>query len=174
MADDLARDDLAADDLAGELAGPNRDLVSVVHLGHLTDFQIADVQSPGRFEFFEQLRGRPGDESFVPAFRPQEALATHAVAAMVATLNRLPASPETGAPLGLCISTGDSLGQRSIERAAMVPGPAGRRRRRPQFRRSRLPGRPGPGLATGPRIGVLSRGRTPRKTGTGFPLILGC
>jgi metallophosphoesterase (TIGR03767 family) len=105
----LAGDDLAGDDLAGERAGPNRDLVSVVHLGHLTDFQIADVQSPGRFEFFEQLRGRPGDEAFVPAFRPQEALATHAVAAMVATLNRLPASAETGAPLGLCISTGDSL-----------------------------------------------------------------
>ena len=105
----LARDDLAGDDLAGELGGPGRDLVSVLHLGHLTDFQIADVQSPGRFEFFEQLRGRPGDESFVPAFRPQEALATHAVAAMVATLNRLTASPETGAPLGLCIATGDSL-----------------------------------------------------------------
>jgi hypothetical protein len=64
---------LARDDLAGGPGRLSRDLVSVLHLGHLTDFQIADVQSPGRFEFFEQLRGRPGDESFVPAFRPQEA-----------------------------------------------------------------------------------------------------
>jgi metallophosphoesterase (TIGR03767 family) len=97
------------DDLAGGTRAPSRDLVPVLRLGHLTDFQIADVQSAGRFEFFEQLRGRPGEESFVPAFRPQEALATHAIEAIVTTLNRLPASPETGAPLGLCISTGDSL-----------------------------------------------------------------
>jgi metallophosphoesterase (TIGR03767 family) len=99
------------DDLAGEPRTTKQDLgpVSLLHVGHLTDFQIADVQSPARFEFCERLRGRLGAESYVPAFRAQEALATHAVRAMVETLNRLPASPETGAPLGVCISTGDSL-----------------------------------------------------------------
>jgi metallophosphoesterase (TIGR03767 family) len=97
------------DDLGGEARLSQRDLVSLLHVGHLTDFQIADVQSPARFEFFEQLRGRLGAECYVPASRPQEALATHAVRAMVETFNRLPASPETGAPLGVCISTGDSL-----------------------------------------------------------------
>ena len=71
--------------------------------------QIADVQSPARFEFLEQLRGGPGAEAYVPACRPQEALVAHAVAAMVDTINRLPTSPETGATLGLCVSTGDSL-----------------------------------------------------------------
>ena len=100
---------LVRDDLAGETGALSRELVSLVNIGHLTDMQIADVQSPARFEFFEQLRGLQGAGNFVPAWRPQEALVTHAVAAMVQTINRLATSPETGASLGLCVSTGDSL-----------------------------------------------------------------
>ncbi|HUC14485.1 MAG TPA: TIGR03767 family metallophosphoesterase, partial [Acidimicrobiales bacterium] len=100
---------LVRDDLAGEKRALSRELVSLLHIGHLTDMQIADVQSPARFEFFERLRGRQGAESYVPACRPQEALVAHAVAAMVGTINRLATSPETGAQLGLCISTGDSV-----------------------------------------------------------------
>jgi metallophosphoesterase (TIGR03767 family) len=84
-------------------------LVSVLHVGQITDFQLADVQSPGRFEYFERLRGLPGSEAYVPSWRPQEALVAHAIAAMTATLNRLPVSAETGAPVGLCVSTGDSM-----------------------------------------------------------------
>ena len=100
---------LVRDDLAIGTTISNGGLVSVAHIAHLTDLQIADVQSPARFEFFELLRGQPGAEAYVPACRPQEALATHAVAAMVETLNSLPASAETGAPLGMVVSTGDSL-----------------------------------------------------------------
>jgi metallophosphoesterase (TIGR03767 family) len=100
---------LVRDDLAGESRGLSRELVSLLNIGHLTDMQIADVQSPARFEFFEQLRGLPGAGNYVPAWRPQEALVTHAVAEMVRTFNRLATSPETGASLGLCVSTGDSL-----------------------------------------------------------------
>ena len=100
---------LVRDDLAGESLTWSRELVSLVHIGHLTDMQIADVQSPARFEFFEQLRGLQGSGNYVPAWRPQEALVTHAVAAMVQTINRLATSPETEAGLGLCVSTGDSL-----------------------------------------------------------------
>ena len=40
---------------------------SLLRLVHLTDLQLADVESPGRFEFFEELAGRPGAEAFVPA-----------------------------------------------------------------------------------------------------------
>lgn len=97
------------DDLAGGPAGSRAGLVSLLHVGHLTDMQIADVQSPGRFEFFERLRGLPGAQSYVPACRPQDALVTQAVAAMVSTLNRGPVSPETNAPLTLCLSTGDNI-----------------------------------------------------------------
>lgn len=100
---------LVRDDLAGESRATSRELVSLLAIGHITDMQIADVQSPARFEFFEQLRGRQGAEAFVPACRPQDALVTHAVAAMVETINRAATSPETGANLGLCVSTGDSL-----------------------------------------------------------------
>ena len=150
-----------------------RDLVSLLHLGHLTDFQIADVQSPGRFEFFEQLRGRPGDESFVPAFRPQEALATHAVAAMVATLNRLTASPETGAPLGLCISTGDSLDNAQLNElqwflALLAGGAVAPNSGVPITKESR-PRAGGPDAYWRPEPGP-----DPYKDRFGFPLILGC
>jgi len=100
---------LVRDDLAGDGGALSRELVSLLHIGHLTDMQIADVQSPARFEFLERLRGRQGATSYVPACRPQEALVAHAVAAMVETINRLATSPETGATLGLCVSTGDSL-----------------------------------------------------------------
>jgi metallophosphoesterase (TIGR03767 family) len=115
----LVRDDLAGDlpgrpgpeaaPLAGGKPLRGTELVSLLHVGHLTDIQLADVQSPGRLEFFEKLRGRPGAECYLPACRPQEALVAHAVAAMIKTLNNVAASPETGAPVGLCISTGDSL-----------------------------------------------------------------
>jgi len=97
------------DDLMGEANPSGQALQSLLRLGHLTDPQIADVQSPGRFEFFEKLRGTPGSEFYVPACRPQEALVAQAVAVMVSTLNGLGQSPETGASLGLCLSTGDSL-----------------------------------------------------------------
>lgn len=107
------RDDLMDGDVGRAQGGAplpsGRQLVSLLHICHLTDMQIADVKSPGRFEFLERLRGRPGAQVYVPAWRPQEALVAQAVAATVATLNRLPASPETGAPPGLCISTGDNI-----------------------------------------------------------------
>jgi metallophosphoesterase (TIGR03767 family) len=82
---------------------------SLLRLVHLTDLQLADVESPGRFEFFEELAGRPGAEAFVPAQRAQEALALHAGAVMARTLRRLGESSETGAPLGLVLCTGDSI-----------------------------------------------------------------
>ena len=82
---------------------------SLVYLLHLTDLQLADVHSPGRFEFMEAYRGRPGSESLIPAQRPQEALAHHAVAEMVREVGRHLESPDTGAPLALALSTGDNI-----------------------------------------------------------------
>ncbi|HTW09602.1 MAG TPA: TIGR03767 family metallophosphoesterase [Acidimicrobiales bacterium] len=100
---------LVRDELAGEPQPASANLVPLLHLSHLTDLQLPDIQSPGRFEFLERLRGLPGARNYVPAWRPQEALVAHAMAAMVATINGAPTSPETGAPLSLCISTGDSI-----------------------------------------------------------------
>ncbi len=81
----------------------------MVYLLHLTDLQLADVHSPGRFEFFEAYRGLPGSELLIPAQRPYEALAPHAVAEMVREVGRHLESPDTGAPLALALSTGDGI-----------------------------------------------------------------
>lgn len=92
---------------------------SVLRLVHFTDFQLADVQSPGRFEFFQALIGRKGAETFVPAQRPQEALAAHAAEMMIRTVGRLGESPETGAPVGLALATGDSVDNAQANELAM-------------------------------------------------------
>jgi metallophosphoesterase (TIGR03767 family) len=107
------------DELAGVVRGSERPPVSLLRLAHFTDFQIADVQSPGRFEFLESLWGRPGAGLYLPAARPQEALAVHAVAAMVETINRIPPGDETGVPLGLCVSTGDNIDNAQLNELQM-------------------------------------------------------
>ncbi len=82
---------------------------SLLVLVQLTDLQIADVASPGRFEFFERLRGQPHVGAFIPAQRPQEALTVHAVEAMARSIRSQVGSPDTGAPLDLALCTGDNV-----------------------------------------------------------------
>ena len=82
---------------------------SLAFLAHVTDLQLADVQSPGRFEFMEAYRGRLGADALIPAQRPQEALCAHAMCSMVHELGRHLESRETGARLELAVCTGDSL-----------------------------------------------------------------
>lgn len=102
----ILRRDLLDPVVAGAPRAPRR---SLLHLAHVTDLQLADCSSPGRFEFFESLRGTPGSHAFVPAQRPQETLLVHALESMVRSINVLGASPETGAPLDLVLSTGDNI-----------------------------------------------------------------
>ena len=92
---------------------------SLVRLVHFTDFQLADVQSPGRFEFFQEVYGRPGASAFVPAQRPQEALALHACEVMARTIRRLGESPDTGAALSLALCTGDNIDNAQANELAM-------------------------------------------------------
>ncbi|MHB1510666.1 MAG: TIGR03767 family metallophosphoesterase [Acidimicrobiales bacterium] len=92
--------------LGSEQARRRRSLLLLVQL---TDLQLADTASPGRFEFFEYLRGRPGTAAFIPAHRPQEALAFHAVDAMARAIRTCGGSPDTGAPIGLALCTGDNI-----------------------------------------------------------------
>jgi metallophosphoesterase (TIGR03767 family) len=81
----------------------------LLSLAHITDLQLADVQSPARFEFFNREYTDPRFAKLVPVQRPQEALTPHAVDAMVATLNRIEGGPVTGAPLQLAVTTGDAI-----------------------------------------------------------------
>lgn len=82
---------------------------SILHLAHVTDLQLVDVQSPARIEFLDRFPDRRAVRHLVPTFRAQESLALHALEALVRTLNALPGSPVTGAPVSLALSTGDNI-----------------------------------------------------------------
>ena len=97
----LLREDFAA----GETAGPPRPLACLVHI---TDLQLADVQSPTRFEFLNRYFADPRYAGLVPVQRPQEALTVHAVDAMLRTVNGL-RGPATGRPVQLAVTTGDAI-----------------------------------------------------------------
>ena len=81
---------------------------SLLSLVHLTDLQLADVQSPVRFEFLNGRFADPRYAEIVPVQRPQEALTPHAVDAMLRTVNAAVA-PATGAPVQLAVTTGDAI-----------------------------------------------------------------
>ncbi|WP_037599950.1 TIGR03767 family metallophosphoesterase [Streptacidiphilus rugosus] len=76
---------------------------------HMTDLQIADVQSPARFEFFQREFGDPRFAALLPVQRPQEALVVHAVEALARTLRQLNGGPVTGTPLTMAVITGDAI-----------------------------------------------------------------
>ena len=99
----LVRDDLGGPEAAQRPAG--RPLLSLVHL---TDLQLADVQSPSRFEFLNRHFADPRYAEIVPVQRPQEALTAHAVDATLRTLNAV-RGPVSGLPPQLAVTTGDSI-----------------------------------------------------------------
>ena len=77
-------------------------------LVHITDLQLADVQSPARFEFLNARFADPRYAEIVPVQRPQEALAVHAVDATIRTLGAVH-GPATGLPVQLAVTTGDAI-----------------------------------------------------------------
>ncbi len=101
----LLRDDFGGGDAAAAPPGSGQPLLCLVHL---TDLQLADVQSPTRFEFLNRRYADPRYTGIIPVQRSQEALAVHAVEATVQTLNSL-AGPATGLPPQLAVTTGDAI-----------------------------------------------------------------
>jgi metallophosphoesterase (TIGR03767 family) len=81
----------------------------LIGLAHVTDLQLADVQSPVRFEFFNREYADPRFTALLPVQRPQEAFTAHAVLSMVETLNRIEVAPVGGGPLQLAVTTGDVI-----------------------------------------------------------------
>jgi metallophosphoesterase (TIGR03767 family) len=77
-------------------------------LAHITDLQLADIQSPTRFEFLNRYFADPRYAEIVPVQRPQEALTAHAVDATLRTLNAV-RGPVTGAAPELAVTTGDAI-----------------------------------------------------------------
>jgi len=91
---------------AGEGApGPGRPLLC---LAHITDLQLADVQSPTRFEFLNAHFADPRYAQIIPVQRPHEALTAHAVDATIRTLGAA-RGPATGLPMQLAVTTGDAI-----------------------------------------------------------------
>jgi metallophosphoesterase (TIGR03767 family) len=99
------RPDLVGAAAAAGFRIPGRPLAC---LAHVTDLHLCDVQSPARFEFLNREFKDPRFRLLVPMQRPQEALNAHAIAALVATLNRIEAGP-AGGRLELVAMTGDAI-----------------------------------------------------------------
>jgi metallophosphoesterase (TIGR03767 family) len=96
---------------AGEEAAARRAPLAgrpLLCLVHVTDLQLADVQSPTRFEFLNRYFADPRYAQIVPVQRPQEALTPHAVDATLRTLNAV-TGPATGMPPALAVTTGDAI-----------------------------------------------------------------
>jgi metallophosphoesterase (TIGR03767 family) len=97
-------------DLAGEGAragvprGP-----AILCLGHLTDLHVTDVQSPARFEFVNREWEDARFRELLTMQRPQEALNTRAVDALLRAFRSLGRAPVTGAALDLIAMTGDAI-----------------------------------------------------------------
>ncbi len=100
----LVREDFGtAEPGSGAVAG--RPLLGLVHV---TDLQLADVQSPARFEFLNRYFADPRYAEIVPVQRPQEALTTHAIDATLRTLNAV-CGPVTGVAPHVAVTTGDAI-----------------------------------------------------------------
>ena len=100
----VMREDVGAPDPALR-RGTGRPLLS---LAHVTDLQLADVQSPTRFEFLNRYFADPRYAEILPVQRPQEALTAHAIDATLRTLNAV-RCPVTGAAPQLAVTTGDAI-----------------------------------------------------------------
>jgi metallophosphoesterase (TIGR03767 family) len=88
---------------------PSRRRRAVLCFAHVTDLQLADVQSPARFEFLNREYADPRFAELVPVQRPHEALTARAVEAMVRVVNEVEEAPLTGTPLELVLTTGDAI-----------------------------------------------------------------
>ncbi|MDX1619843.1 MAG: TIGR03767 family metallophosphoesterase [Nitriliruptorales bacterium] len=98
------------EELASAKAGRVDKRVALAAFLHVTDFQLVDAQSPARVEFFDRTSDEPSQQIPVnAAFRPQEALVSHAVDALNRRARTLLRSPVTGRFVDFCICTGDNI-----------------------------------------------------------------
>ncbi len=88
------------EDLAPASARRDNTREAMASIVQITDLHIMDAQSPMRFEYLIDIDPI--------AFRPHEALGTHAAAQLVARINRLAQGPFSGRPFDCVVSTGDN------------------------------------------------------------------
>ncbi len=107
-------------DLAAARKGRLARRRSLLYFAQLSDFQLADEESPARAEVLD-ISGSP----FESAWRPQEALEPFTVDEVVRQINRFDASPVRNrgrrhARLALTITTGDSADSQQINEVKWV------------------------------------------------------
>ena len=112
----VVRDELGAAPRARRLARRR----SLLYFAQLSDFQLADEESPVRAEALDVV-----NTPFTSAWRPQEALGPFTVDAVVRQVNRFDASPirnrgRRRARLALTITTGDSADNQQINETKWV------------------------------------------------------
>jgi metallophosphoesterase (TIGR03767 family) len=108
-------------------AGPNRaaNRTSLVYFGQLSDFQLADEESPARVEVIDPL-STPLNLPFGAAWRPWEALEPQVDEAMIRQVNRFtaasPVADGSGAhlPMDFTIDTGDSADSQQLNETLWV------------------------------------------------------
>jgi metallophosphoesterase (TIGR03767 family) len=107
-------------DLAAPRPGRRERRRSLLYFAQVTDFQLADEESPARVEFLDPL-GSP----FAAAWRPQEAFVPQMVDASIRRINRLRRSPLRGrggrrARLRLALATGDLADNQQLNETRWV------------------------------------------------------
>jgi metallophosphoesterase (TIGR03767 family) len=112
----VVRDDLGAAPRRGRLARRR----SLLYFAQLSDFQLADEESPARAEVLDI-----GNSEFTAAWRPQEALEPFTVDEVVRQVNRFDQSPirhrtRRRARMALTITTGDSADSQQVNEVGWV------------------------------------------------------
>jgi metallophosphoesterase (TIGR03767 family) len=103
---------------AGAAASRAQRRRSLLYFGQMTDFQLADEESPSRVEFAD-VGGTP----FTAAWRPQEALAPYVIDESIRQLNALAdKSPLSSARMKFVLTTGDSADNQQRNEVRWVVG----------------------------------------------------
>lgn len=113
---------------AASIAQPGRSQrrTSLVYFAELTDFQLADEESPARVEFLDPTSDRDPSQFASAAWRPQEALHPQMIDRMMHQVNQfVPQSPVaqgdgSRARMDFAINTGDSADNQQRNEAAWV------------------------------------------------------
>jgi uncharacterized repeat protein (TIGR01451 family) len=111
----LIRDGACEGNAAMPTAKPGREQrrVSLTYFGQLTDFQLADEESPARVEFLDPTSDQDPSHSAESAWRPQEALQPFIIDDSIRQMNLfagaspVPQGNGIGAPMDLALMTGD-------------------------------------------------------------------
>ncbi|HEY6117496.1 MAG TPA: metallophosphoesterase [Candidatus Dormibacteraeota bacterium] len=96
-------------ELPGEPHAASRLARPIACFVHISDLHVTDTESPARFEYVNEYWQDPRFGELLTMQRPQETLNTHAIAAMVRSINGLDAGPLTRLEPQLVVFTGDAV-----------------------------------------------------------------